>query len=113
MHESNIGLNWVKQLRNVLIQLQGEHLLRHLQKQTLISKKEQDERARPTACNFIKKWIPSEVQFKDFRQKIFFLKEHLQMVLSMALQQSRSRASAASEMGFFVILFNCFLNKLS
>ena len=42
VHERNIGLNSVKQLRDVLIQLQGEHLLRHLQKRTLISKKEQD-----------------------------------------------------------------------
>ena len=42
VHERNIGLHWVKQLRNVIIQLQGEHLLRHLQKRTLISKKEQD-----------------------------------------------------------------------
>ena len=54
--KQNIGLNWIKQLWNVLIQLQGEHLLRHLQKRTLILKKEldlklaQDERARPTAC---------------------------------------------------------------
>ena len=42
VHEQKIGLNWVKQLQDVLIQLQGEHSLRHLQKQTLISKKEQD-----------------------------------------------------------------------
>ena len=42
VHEQKIGLNWVKQLQNVLIQLQGEHSLRHLKKQTLISKKEQD-----------------------------------------------------------------------
>ena len=59
--KQNICLNWIKQLWNVLIQLQGEHLLRHLQKRTLILKKEQDlklaqdERARPTACNFTKK----------------------------------------------------------
>ena len=29
------------------------------------------EKARPTACNFTKKWIPSKVHFKDFCQKIF------------------------------------------
>ena len=42
VHKRKIGLNWVKQLRNELIQLQGEHLLQHLQKRILISKKEQD-----------------------------------------------------------------------
>ena len=42
VHERNIGLNWVKQLWNILIQLQGEHLLWHLQKRISISRKEQD-----------------------------------------------------------------------
>ena len=42
VHKWNIGLNWVKQLRNVLVQLQREYLLRHLQKQTLMSKIDQD-----------------------------------------------------------------------
>ena len=80
VHERNIGLNWVKQLRNALIQLQWEHLLRPLQKRTLISKKEQDlqltrRKSKTSACNFPKKWIPSEAHFKDFCQKIFSLRK--------------------------------------
>ena len=35
VHEWSIGLNWVKQLRNVLIQPEGEHLLQHFRKRTL------------------------------------------------------------------------------
>ena len=40
MYINKTGLNWVEQLRDVLIQRQGEHLMQHLQKRTL--KKEQD-----------------------------------------------------------------------
>ena len=32
------------------------------------------ERARPTACKFTEKRIPSEVYFKDFYQKLFSLR---------------------------------------
>ena len=32
VYEQKIGLNWIKQLWNELIQPQGEHLLRYLQK---------------------------------------------------------------------------------
>ena len=51
--------------------------------------------------------------------KNLLLKEHLQMAFSMALQQSRSRASAASEMGYknylillfiYLILFDIIVN---
>ena len=43
VHEQNIDLNWVKQLRNVLFQLQGDSTLA----KTNINIK---ERARPKAC---------------------------------------------------------------
>ena len=67
MHKRIIGLDWVKQLRNVLIQLQGEHLLQHLQKTNINIK----ERARPTTCNFTKKQIPSGCISRTFTKKSF------------------------------------------
>ena len=70
VHERNIGLNWAKQLRNVLIQLQWKPLLRHLRKRTLISKKEQDLQLITLLRNeFLQKRIS-----RTFCQKIFSLR---------------------------------------
>ena len=44
------------------------------------------KRARPTAYNFTKKWIPSKTHFKDFLSKNLFFKKHFQMALFKALQ---------------------------
>ena len=80
VHERNIGLNSVKQIRDVLIQLQGEHLLRHLQKRTLISKKEQGLQFVTLPRNeFLKRCIS-----RTFAKKSF--KEHVQMSLSKGLK---------------------------
>ena len=66
VNEQNIGLNWDKQLRNVLIQLQGQQL-RHLQKRKLISKKEQDLKLATLLRNeFLQRCISRTFAKKSF-----------------------------------------------
>ena len=90
VNEQNIGLNWDKQLRNVLIQLQGQQL-RHLQKRKLISKKEQDlklagQKSKTYSLQLYLEMNSFRGAFQGLLPKNLFLKGHLQMTLSKALK---------------------------